>query len=203
MRKLSRAFDTNLSLRDAEGDEGRIVTGSIIPFGEVAEICEVQDGKVVRYLEEFLPECTLANRQLAQRKLQGIPSWIALNLDHDEGFDREVGRCRSLAEDEAGVQSTFRLYGGHDLPKVRSMLTESHGGLSVQFGDLAAPIVEDRDGLPLVRHRQVNVFHVAATPIPAYAGAGITEMRDEDLEALASERPNIEAVEKLLAELRR
>ena len=203
MRKLNRSFDTSLSLRDAEGDEGRIVAGRIVPFGEVGEIAEVEDGKVVRYLEEFLPGCTLANRQLAERKMQGIPSWIPLNLDHDEGFDREVGRCRSMSEDDAGAQATFRLYSGHDLPKVRSILAESHHGLSVQFGDRVAPLVEERDGLPFIRHRQINIFHVAATPIPVYAGANITEMREEDLEALASETPNIEAVEKLLAELRR
>ena len=203
-RKLCRSFDTSLHLRDAEGDEGRIVMGRIVPFGEIAEIRERNDaGDVVEYLEEFLPDCTLANRQLAERKMGGIPSWIPLNLDHSENFDREVGRCRSLSEADDGVQSSFRLYGGADLPKVRSMLSESHHGLSVQFGDRVPPIVSERDGGTLIQHRQINIFHVAATPVPAYAGAGITEMREEDLEALVMGTPNIDAVEKLLAELRR
>ena len=203
-RKLCRSFDATLHLRDAEGDEGRIVGGRIVPFGEIAEIRERNDeGEIVEYLEEFLPNCTLANRQMAERKMGGIPSWIPLNLDHDENFDREVGRCRSLSEQDDGAHSTFRLYAGHDLPKVRSMLSESHHGLSVQFGDRVAPIVSERDGEMLVQHRQINIFHVAATPIPAYAGAGITEMREGDIEALVLGTPNIDAVEKLLSELRR
>ena len=128
-RKLSRSFDMSLHLRDAEGDEGRIVMGRIVPFGEVAEIRERNDaGEIVEYLEEFLPDCTLANRQMAERKMGGIPSWIALNLDHDENFDREVGRCRSLAEEDDGAQATFRLYAGHDLPKVRSILSRAITG---------------------------------------------------------------------------
>lgn len=204
MRKLNRSFDTALHLRDAEGDDGRIVSGRIIPFGEIGEIRERNEaGDVVEYLEEFLPDCTLANRQLAQRKMGGIPSWIALNLDHDENFDREVGRCRSLAEVDDGAEATFRLYSGHDLPKVRSILAESHQGLSVQFGDRVPPIVSERDGGMLIQHRQINIFHVAATPIPAYAGAGITGMREEDIEELVMGTPNIDKVTALLAELQR
>ena len=75
--------------------------------------------------------------------------------------------------------------------------------MSVQFGDRVPPIVTEKDGDTLIQHRQINIFHVAATPIPAYAGAGITEMREEDLEALVMGTPNIDAVEKMLAELRR
>ena len=83
-RKLCRSFTTDLHLRDAEGDEGRIVMGRIIPFGETAQIRERDDnGEIVEYVEEFLPNCTLAIRQVAERKMQNIPSWIALNLDHD------------------------------------------------------------------------------------------------------------------------
>ena len=83
------------------------------------------------------------------------------------------------------------------------MLADSHGGLSVQFSDRVAPLIEEKERRAVIRRRQINIHHVACVPIPAYAGAGITALREEDLEVLVGETPNIEAVEKLLAELRR
>jgi hypothetical protein len=75
------------------------------------------------------------------------------------------------------------------------MLAESHTGLSIEFSDVAAPLV---DGA-LRRRRQINIDAVTATPIPVYASAGILAMRAGD--ALDGPTPNLERVRAMLAEL--
>lgn len=194
-----RSFQSELTLRDGPDDQGRIVTGKIFPFGEPAHVREVIDGVVQDYTEEFLPGCTLRMRQLAEQRTKGIPAWIRLTLDHESGFDREVGRARSLSESDDGAWATFRLYEGRDLEKVRSMLAESHGGLSVEFVDHVSPIVEGNH----VKRRQILVNAVTATPIPMYASAGITEMRSDEATELVGTTPHLDAVNQMLAELRR
>jgi phage head maturation protease len=155
-------------------DDGRTVHGKIVPFREAARVTQRSaDGKIESFDEMFAPGSLTACCQLAQRR--GNAGWIALNLDHDESFDARVGYATELEQREDGGYATFRLFDGPQLPKVRSMIEESHKGLSVMFDDVAKPRIVGG-----VRERvQVYLHHVAATPSPVYSGAGVLAMRSD------------------------
>lgn len=151
-------------------DDLNVVEGRMVPYNESALV--VENGEV--FYEAFDPGSVTRMLQFAKRR--GNAGWIAFNLDHDETFDNRIGYARSIESREDGAWGAFKLYQGPDLPKVRSMLEESHTGLSVMFHDLVP--AREVDG---VRHRvQVSISHVAATPMPTYAGAVITAVRSVD-----------------------
>lgn len=165
--------DDHLHLLLADGDwhlrdDGRSMLGRIVPFEEPAIV--VEQGE--RFEEEFLPGCMTRMCQIAARR--GNAGWISLNLDHDETMDARIGYATGLEQRDDGGWAEFRLYPGNQLEKVRSMLTESHRGLSVMFDDIAEPRVTAGR-----RSRvQISVRHVAATPVPIYSGARVALVRD-------------------------
>jgi hypothetical protein len=158
----------------------------------VAEV-DPTSGEVVQYRERFLPGCTERLRQKAAKR--GGPSWIRLNLDHDGRMAAHIGYATALEERDGGAHATFRLYAGNDLAKVRSMLEESHRGMSVEFHDYVPPLVEDG----VTSRRQVYIGAVACTPVPTYAGAGITALRHE-VEPVEAGTPRLQAVRAWLAD---
>lgn len=190
---MKRAFDSVLEFKE----DAREVFGRIFPFHQRARVREMENGQLVDYTEEFLPGCTQRMRQVAQRR-GGGPTWISFTIDHDSAFDSRLGFCTNMNEEDDGAYGTFRLYDGPHLPKVRSMLMESHKGLSVEFSDVATPVISN--GGALRQRRQINVAHVTATPIPIYEAAGILAMRDGD--AMDMGTPNLDAALALLAEFR-
>lgn len=188
-----RSFADGLELRD---DDGRpSVSGRIVPIGVEAEICEPgPDGELQSYRETFLPGCSTRARQKAARL--GSPGWVGLKLGHSETLDRQIGWATALDERPDGLYATFGLYEGADLDKVRSMLREAYRGLSIEFSDAVPPVTGDG----LVARRSIHLHGVAATPIPAYAGAVITAVRS--LDAGDDGTPRLDAARALLAELR-
>lgn len=170
-----------------EWTDERTVEGRIFPFGETARVADPNpDGTADVYDEEFLPGCT-------RRMRQASPQRIRFTLDHAQDFDHHVGHCTQLAERDDGVYCAFELYDGHDLPKVQSMLRTSHSGLSVEFLDVTrTPPTGDHR-----QRRQIHIFAVTATPIPAYSSARILAMRDADPYAVPT--PNLDRVRTMLA----
>jgi hypothetical protein len=147
-----------LELR-AEGDT--VDWSRIVPFDEVATITERDErGEVVTFRERFLPGCTTYVRQQAASR--GGPTWIGLNLEHDGRLAARIGFATGLEERADGAYATFKLYDGGELAKVRSMLSTSHRGLSVEFSDRRDPVLEDG----VTCRRQVYIGGVAATPVP-------------------------------------
>lgn len=189
---MIRQFNLPLSI----SDDGRNVFGRMVPFGEVAHVTEMVGGEVEEYDEEFLPGCTARMRQVA-RSRGGAPAWIRLTLDHEPGFDHRVGYCIEMTEDADGVNGTFRLYDDPvRLDKVRSMLGESHTGMSIEFADVTPPITTG----DLRQRRQVNIGAVTATPIPVYASARVLAVRAADpLDAAGT--PNLDTVRAMLAQM--
>ena len=130
-------------------------------------------------------------------------SIVSLNLEHNETIESRIGYAAELDERDDGVYAIFRLYEGRDIEKHRSMLRESHTGLSVKFADVKPPkMLED-----VVSHVQVILEHVAATPLPAYASAEILAMRGSDNDdqvttQMEITRPNLENVREWLASMR-
>lgn len=186
-----RSYAADLELRDVEGCP--TVAGRIVPIGVEAEITEPgPDGELRTYREVFLPGCSVRVRQQADR--HGGPRWVGLKLDHSETLDHRIGWATALDERTDGLYATFGLYQGADLDKVRSMLRESHTGLSIEFSDAVPPVTGDG----LVSRRQIHLHGVAATPIPAYAGAVITAVRS--LDAPDDGTPRLDAARAWLAE---
>jgi hypothetical protein len=187
---MLRSFDVTLEL----SSDGREVFGRMVPLGEVAHIREMVDGVLDEYDEEFLPGCTTRMSQAAHARSSW--GWIGFTLDHDRSFDARLGYCRELVEVDGGVDGTFRLYDDPvRLDKVRSILSESHKGMSIEFVDVAPPeVVGD-----LRRRRQIHISHVTATPVPVYASARILALRSDD-NPLDVGTPNLDRVRAMLAE---
>lgn len=190
---MRRAFTSDLEV----SDDGRTVTGRIFPFDTVAHIRELDDaGLLEEYDESFMPGCTVRMQQIAHRR-GGQPAWIKFTIDHETTFDARLGYCAALEEKRDGAWGTFRLYDTPSLPKIRSMLDESHKGLSIEFIDAAPPLVSGS----LRQRRQINMSAVTATPIPVYAEAGIVSVRGVDAPDFEV-TPNLAELDRILAELR-
>jgi hypothetical protein len=181
-----------------ERDDGRSLEGCIVPYGEVAEIAErdPETGELRRYREQFLPGSLARQSQGIARRGNGAFIW--LNLDHAMDFDSKIGHCINMRSEADGAYAAFRLYPGNDLEKVKGMLRESHTGLSINFADFRPPKLIDG----VVSRVQVILDSVAATPTPAYAGAGIMAMRSFSGET-HNETPELDRVKEMLAGLRR
>lgn len=177
--------------------DGRTVDGRIIPYNEVAHVIDRDErGQLVEFDEQFLPGSCAAMVQACGTR--GNASFVKFNLDHDEDFDNLIGHARSIVEKDDGAYASFGLYESKDIDKVRSMLKESHTGLSVKFKAIRAPKVIDG----IISHVQVAIAHVAATPMPVYAGAGITRVRAQADDAVTFTTPLLDGVNEWLAALR-
>jgi hypothetical protein len=167
---MKRSIDfANMMLRD----DGKTVEGRIVPYGIPTEIREYDpDAKAIKvYKEQFLQRSCLGMAQGVAKR--GNAGFISFLMEHESGFDAKIGYATDLRDESDGAYATFRLYDSHDLPKVQSMLRESHTGLSVNFADVKPARLIDG----VVSRVQVHIEHVAATPVPCYEHAGITAMR--------------------------
>jgi HK97 family phage prohead protease len=180
-------------------DDGRTLDGCLVPYGQVADVVELDDDtqQLVRYQEQFLPHSLAAMAQGFQARGGKTASshFIPLLIDHNDKFDNMIGHAVELRDEDDGAYGSFRLYDSADIVKIRSVLTESHTGLSVAFRDVRAPKMVDG----IISRVQVFVGHVAATPVPAYQGAGITALRSaEPVDELI--HPKLDDVKAWLAE---
>jgi HK97 family phage prohead protease len=119
--------------------------------------------------------------------------FVPLLIDHRDNFDSMIGQAVELDDRDDGAYATFRLYDDDRMTKIRSVLSESHTGLSVMFRDTRPPKIVDG----IVSRVQVHIAHVAATATPAYANAGIESIRStepiEDMPRLQSVREWLES----------
>lgn len=176
-------MNTNLHIRTAEfelRDDGRTLEGRIVPYDEIATVVEfdAEANAMVRYQETFAKHSLAAMAQgfAARGGKFANGQFIPLLIDHNDKFDNMIGHAVSLDDRDDGAYAAFRLYEDSRIQKIRSVLKESHTGLSVSFRDVRAPkIIND-----VVHRVQVFVAHVAATPSPTYQGAGILAMRSSD-----------------------
>lgn len=173
---MLRSFELDCQWRALE--DGRTVEGRVVPYETPARVIDREpDGSMKVYLEQFLKRSCLAMAQGIKRRGNG--AFLPLLMDHrPTDFHARVGYCLTLEDQDDGAWGTFRLYEGQELEKVTSMLRESHTGLSVSFQDMKPPKLIDG----VMSRVQVHLEHVAATPTPAYAGAGISGIRATELE---------------------
>lgn len=188
MEKQSFIRSAEFQLRD----DGRTLEGMIVPYGEVADIAELDDaGDVVRYREQFLPH-SLYNMAQGFKTRGGKGMNVPLLIDHNESFERMAGFATMIESRDDGAFATFRLYDDSNIVKIRSILSESHTGLSIGFRDIRDPKLING----VVSRVQVFVGHVAATPVPTYANAAIGSIRSN--EVVESPRPELESVREWL-----
>jgi phage head maturation protease len=171
-------------------DDGRTVEGLIVPYDEPAPVVDIhpQTGKRQPFTEVFTRGAIARQLQMIDDKLRGRPNYIRLNLDHGEDLPRQIGYARSLTEASDGAHATFGLYDRPDLDLIRSMLKESHDGLSVEFVDHGSSVDGD-----YVYRRSVEVRAVAATPMPTYRKAKVLAVRED----VGEEPPEIEELPPL------
>lgn len=175
---------TDVFIRSAEfelRDDGRTLSGRIVPYGEVASIVERDEAtsELLRYREQFLPHSFAAMAQGFRARggdrSQRSNMFVPLLIDHSDRFDDMIGHAVELNDEDDGAYATFRLYDDERITKIRSVLSESHTGLSVSFRDIRPP--KDIGGV--ISRVQVGINHVAATPRPAYANARIESLRND------------------------
>jgi HK97 family phage prohead protease len=177
-------------------DDGRTLTGRIVPYEEVADIAELDEsGELVRYQEQFLKHSLLGMAQGFQAR---GGRFVPLLIDHNDAFDNMIGHAVEIRSEDDGAYAAFRLYDDERITKIRSVLKESHSGLSISFRDTRQPKLVDG----IISRVQVHVNHVAATPMPAYANATIENIRDSGAALIEDHRPNLENVKAWLQEQR-
>lgn len=154
--------------------EGRTVEGVVVPYDQPAEVADSLGPSPV-YREVFT-ETSFARQLQGFAARPGLVKRVALNLDHRHELDRQIGWLDAATSTPTGLVARFGLYPTANLELVRSMLAETHTGLSVECALHKSRIRGDG----VVERRVVELVGVAATPTPAYAGAGITAMRDDD-----------------------
>jgi hypothetical protein len=187
----TRSFDAALEVREPETGLPQVF-GRMFPIGVRAHVVAHEDGQLVEYDEEFLPGCTVRMRQRSR------PNWITLTIDHRQDMDSRLGTCVALDERRDGVYGTFELYDeGPPLARVRSILSKSHTGLSIEFRDVVAPIIEGSTR----KRRQIHVDAVSATPVPVYETAGILAMRSDGLVDALGATPRLDQTRALLQSL--
>jgi HK97 family phage prohead protease len=175
------------------GEDGRSLEGMIVPYEQVADVVEQdpETNRLVTYREQFLKGSLAAMAQgFKARGLLDVP----LLIGHSDTFQARIGYATSLHSRSDGAWASFRIYEDSNLVKIQSMLKESHTGLSIAFRDTRAPRLIDG----IISRVQVFLGHVAATPVPTYAGAGITAIRSQD-DSQEAPRPLLDDVRAWLA----
>jgi len=150
--------------------DGWTVDGLVVPYEREQEVSD--DGGATTYVESF------AGGAFARDVVKG-GRWVNLMIGHagDDG-DRYLGRCVGLHEERAGLRASFRL--DRSNPSAEAARAGELTGWSV-----SARVYRSRstirNGVRYVVREVAGISHVAATPRPQYAGAGVTVARDHEL----------------------
>jgi HK97 family phage prohead protease len=167
--------------------DGWTVAGIVVPFERVTE---VSDDGVNRYREVF-------DRGSFDRDIAKGGRWVNLMIGHagDDG-DRFLGRCNALQARPEGLWGEFRLDRNH--PRA----DEARNG-ELRSWSVAAAVYRKRTDPPDVRrYLQCGLRHVAATPHPQYADAGVMAVREEVTIDETPQTPRLDAARERLTALK-
>lgn len=168
----------------------RTVTGLAVPYGQEANIGGA-------YQERFAPGA--------------ISSVEDVKLFY--GHEEPIGKVIEGRDTEEGFEIMARV---SDTPRGNEILTLMRDGVLNKFSVGFLPVEQEQDGSTITRTK-VDLKEVSVVPFPAFAGANITEVREDQPEEVeANETPeqernsmseNIElevrSVQDEVAELRR
>jgi HK97 family phage prohead protease/HK97 family phage major capsid protein len=183
---MSEIETRSLELR-LENLEERTITGLAVPYGQDANIGG-------RYLERFAPGA--------------IDSVEDVKLFY--GHETPIGVVTLGRETEGGYEITAKV---SETSLGNDVLTLMRDGALNKFSVGFVPVSQEQDGSTITRTK-VSLKEVSVVPFPAYAGASITEVREESpsepeiLNESESELENnieldVRSVQDEVAELRR
>jgi HK97 family phage prohead protease len=156
--------------------DGWTVEGLAVPYDRSQRVSD--DGRTF-YLERFAKGAFARDAKAGGR-------WVNLFVGHsgDEG-ERYLGRCMALREASDGLWSTFRI--NRDHPDAEAARSGELTGWSVS-ARVYATNRESVGGEIIVTRLSCGLSHIAATPVPQYAGAGVKVARAEHVETVAGSR---------------
>ena len=149
--------------------DGWTVYGRAVPYNQEQQ---VSDDGVTVYLEEFATAAFCRDVAKGGR-------WVNLMLGHvgDDG-DRFLGRLVGLEEFEDGLYPSFRLDRSH--PQAEAARSGELTSWSVSAHVYRSRKIH-RAGREVMVREVCGLRHVAATPRPQYAGAGVLVARGHEL----------------------
>jgi len=167
--------------------DGWTLDGLAVPYERESVVSD--DGGATTYVETF------THGAFARDVVKG-GRWVNLMIGHagDDG-DRYLGRCVSLAETAEGLRCAFRL--DRSNPHAEEARSGELRGWSVSARVYRSRST-DRDGRRVVVREVCGLSHVAATPRPQYAGAGVLVARDHELIVTPSGTPKRDALQAFL-----
>lgn len=147
---------SNLETRELVAEqinfEERTVTGIAVPYGQQANIGG-------QYFEEFAPG--------AIRSVEDVKLFYA----HEE----PIGKIIEGRDEERGFVITAKV---SDTPRGNEVLTLMRDGVLNKFSVGFIPLESQRDGQTVTR-TSVDLKEVSVVPFPAFAGAAIENVREE------------------------
>lgn len=171
--------------------EERTITGLAVPYGQDANIGGA-------YMERFVPGA--------------ISDVTDVKLFY--GHEEPIGKVLTGRDTEAGYEITAKV---SDTVRGNEVMTLMRDGVLNKFSVGFVPLESERDGQTVTRTK-VSLKEVSVVPFPAFAGANITEVREdggipaepsepqpEEQEESVSENIELDvrAVQDEVAELRR
>ena len=132
--------------------EERTITGLAVPYNELADIGGA-------YQERFVPGA--------------IDSVEDVKLFY--GHEEPIGKIVEGRDTEAGYEIVARV---SDTPRGNEVLTLMRDNVLNKFSVGFIPVESDRDGATITRTK-VSLKEVSVVPFPAFTGANITEVREE------------------------
>ena len=132
--------------------EERTITGLAVPYGQEANIGGA-------YQERFVSGA--------------IDSVEDVKLFY--GHEEPIGKVITGRDTEDGYEIMARV---SDTPKGNEVLTLMRDGVLNKFSVGFIPVEQDQDGSTITRTK-VDLKEVSVVPFPAFAGANITEVREE------------------------
>lgn len=170
--------------------DGWTVDGLAVPYEREQEVSD--DGGATTYVEAF------ASGSFARDAAKG-GRWVNLMIGHagDDG-DRFLGRCIDLEDTREGLRASFRLDRSH--PQADAARSGELTGWSVSARVYRSRSV-DRDGRRILYREVCGLSHVAATPRPQYAGAGVLVAREHQLIVSPSATPRRDELRAFLDSL--
>jgi len=132
--------------------EERTITGIAVPYGQDASIGGA-------YMERFVPGA--------------ISDVTDVKLFY--GHEEPIGKVLTGRDTEAGYEITAKV---SDTARGNEVMTLMRDGVLNKFSVGFVPLESERDGQTVTRTK-VSLKEVSVVPFPAFAGANITEVRED------------------------
>jgi HK97 family phage prohead protease/HK97 family phage major capsid protein len=158
---MSEIETRSLELR-LDNLEERTITGLAVPYGQDANIGGV-------YIERFAPG--------------SIDSVEDVKLFY--GHETPIGVVTEGRETDGGFEITAKV---SETTLGNDVLTLMRDGALNKFSVGFVPVSQEREGSTITRTK-VSLKEVSVVPFPAYAGASITEVREEEREIVQPSEP--------------